>query len=142
MTNTIEKIEDIDITTEMVEKARKEYNPNLSIYYCIKAAIQASTQIQELIAENKRFKSEILKLVAELIILKDENEWQPIESLPDDLSDFDLWADGKRFTDCTRCNNKFGLYECENSFGYVFKEINKATHWRPLPQPPKEQNND
>jgi hypothetical protein len=66
-------------------------------------------------------------------------EWQPIDTAPkrpdnynwqDDLPSFLVW-DGKSIY----CANA-DLYPIDNGCGCCSKEI-KATHWMPLPAPPK-----
>ena len=109
---------------------------NRACKVALEEAIQASTQIQDLIAENKRLKSEIIKLVAELVTLKEQNQWQPIETAPKDCE-------------------LLGWYYSKGSINYMIiiwfndrwisigiNDIEECpqppTHWRPIPQPPKE----
>ena len=75
---------------------------------------------------------ELLKF-AELI-REDErySQWQPIESAPKDGSFFDVWNSLLK----TREAN---VWYCDGSF-YVgsLRVATGATHWQPLPEPPKE----
>ncbi len=64
-------------------------------------------------------------------------EWQPIETAPKNGMKIDLWADGRRWTDC-----QWGRFD-EGSvapFGALhwrnLNSLSAPTHWMPLPEPP------
>jgi hypothetical protein len=75
------------------------------------------------------------------------SEWKPIETAPRDGTEVDLWCpnyvsarygDGARMADCwwerdrwVRFSNIFALDE------EPYADIHGATHWMPLPEPPK-----
>ena len=74
--------------------------------------------------------------------------WVPIETCPRDFGStkFDVWANGQRYADCwwgkaTYEQGESGIvhqsdYDCN---GPVDSYVKSATHWQPLPNPPKEQ---
>ena len=71
-------------------------------------------------------------------IFKGENtskpQWQPIETAPKD-SEILVW-DGK---DIWLVETEFGMYPKENGCGCCSSSVHyEATHWMPLPKPPKE----
>lgn len=73
------------------------------------------------------------------------NEWQPIETAPRDCGDFiDLWAQGRRYTDCAWGRPTYGKENCwvQMDAGYdcngpIDEPVINPTHWMPLPEPPK-----
>lgn len=62
-------------------------------------------------------------------------EWISVsDRLPEDDREVLVWGCG--FMAIGWCNNgKDGRYWCANDFDYKDGEV---THWRPLPEPPKE----
>ena len=59
-------------------------------------------------------------------------EWQPIETMPKDEK-FDVWSDEfGRITNCSNFNGSIWDSSYPNS-----RRIYDATHWMPLPEPPK-----
>lgn len=158
----IEDIQDIEITDVMIKKGyttmvSELFNQNdddktktqiqsICLSEAIKSSIQASTQIQELIANNKHLKSEILKLLTEISMLKDDIEWQPIETAPRDGTEIELLFPINWFNKLGRIGdgNIIGNYWYDNAcniwrnrLDYHLEE-NRPTHWRPLSQPLKE----
>ena len=125
----------IDTNDNRRDKATRGARNNLdylmtAVYQLARIPDEASTQIQDLIADNKR--------------LRAENEWQPIETAPQ----------------CKRCNcpaeltNQKNEPFCKDCGEYLSDTKNKfihsvlfyrspknglTTHWRPIPQPPKEE---
>jgi len=116
------------------EKYNKYLYRNV-LFSIINIAIQASTQIADLIAENKR--------------LREENEWQPIETAP--YGKNILITGGYFISEISRAT-EYRTRSVEVSskpddsqefwitggtdYNYGQKD---PTHWRLLPQPPKEQ---
>ena len=61
-------------------------------------------------------------------------DWQPIETAPKD-SEILVW-DGK---DIWLVETEFGMYPKHNGCGCCSSSVHyEATHWMPLPEPPKE----
>jgi len=61
-------------------------------------------------------------------------DWQPIETAPED-SEILVW-DGK---DIWLVETEFGMYPKHNGCGCCSSSVHyEATHWMPLPKPPKE----
>lgn len=73
------------------------------------------------------------------------SEWQSIDTAPRDFgSVIDLWAKGERHTDCCWMWPTYGVKEyewCRHAYddcdGPVYNVVRDATHWMPLPAPPK-----
>jgi hypothetical protein len=65
---------------------------------------------------------------------------QPIETVKDDGSVFDVWTtQGERICDCTFANfGSLGRRLCQPApgGGYSYLCIELLTHWRPIPVPP------
>lgn len=74
------------------------------------------------------------------------SDWQPIETAPKDGTFVDLWAGGRRWTDC-----RFGPVDYKlvpgwgrdggnaHEHGYSGKtvdEVKDPTHWMQIPAPP------
>lgn len=67
--------------------------------------------------------------------LKQQLAWQPIETAPKDKS-IDLWVEGQRFIHCyfdAICKE----YRTVDRSSVLIR-LRDATHWRDMPQPPKE----
>lgn len=73
--------------------------------------------------------------------------WQTMESAPvgDHSAVVDLWAQGKRYTDCFWGKSTYGGagYEWVHQGGYdcdgpVMEPVPNPTHWHPLPSPPED----
>lgn len=63
------------------------------------------------------------------------SEWQLIETAPK-KGKIDLWCDGIRFTGCY-WDHICGEYRTSGTAG-VLQRIKNATHWMPIPDPPKQ----
>lgn len=122
----IDKIEDIEVTKEMIIRAKDKipiikFPTDYEIKQAIQLAIEVSEEIQELIAENKR--------------LREANEWQPIDTAPEQILVM-VWQ---------KYNNEWGIWwghKVANDWFVKFGNEwlqSQPTHWRPLPQQPKEQ---
>jgi hypothetical protein len=60
------------------------------------------------------------------------SEWQPIETAPKDGRLILVWAPAKEgFT------SLYSLCRYHPDAGFCIDEIREATHWMPLPEPPK-----
>ena len=131
----IEKIQDIEVTEEMIIRAKDKipiikFPTDYEIKQALTAAIEASEEIQELVKQN---------------------EWQPIETAPKDK--YILITGG---FDCGECSKTSKERTKQVEFGKYCKYLKfwvtggsdvcygqkDPTHWRHIPQPPKEQNND
>lgn len=67
------------------------------------------------------------------------SEWQPIETAPKDGTTIDLWLQaGERIADA-RWNRDAWRFWCQDEFESMdwIKIVGRATHWMPLPEPPK-----
>lgn len=75
------------------------------------------------------------------------SEWQPIETAPKDGTPVDLWCcppshalstGGGRTPDCWFSNGTWWEW-CEVDAGddQCRRAVHNATHWMPLPEPPK-----
>lgn len=65
------------------------------------------------------------------------SEWQPIESVPMDGTEVDLWVDGSRETNFRwREVGVKGWAKEEGYPSYVRILVGKPTHWMPLPPKP------
>lgn len=64
------------------------------------------------------------------------SEWQPIETAPKDGRPIDLWAGGERLANMRRVDLGRGnvFYDPVES-GVCC--VRNATHWMPIPEPPK-----
>jgi len=120
----IEDSKNIEVTMDMLKASefKSSYVGHINVGVAIYDAIQASTQIQDLIAENKR--------------LREANEWQPIETAPKDCELLGwYYSEGSTNYMIIRWFNdrwiSIGINDIEEC-------PQQPTHWRPLPQPPKE----
>lgn len=64
------------------------------------------------------------------------SEWQPIETAPKDGQVIDLWRGGKRIVEYkwVQLTPDNGFFE---PYGAGICVVRDATHWMPLPDPPK-----
>jgi hypothetical protein len=71
------------------------------------------------------------------------SEWQPIETAPRYTDGIDIYGIMGRHTDCFWGKETYGkecgwVYQSHyDSNGPVFELVREATHWMPLPEPPK-----
>lgn len=71
-------------------------------------------------------------------------DWQPIATAPRDGAEFDIWirqsdGTGVRVTNCFFLENG-RISGPEDFFLQFYREGAEATHWMPIPEPPKEGN--
>jgi hypothetical protein len=59
-------------------------------------------------------------------------QWQPIETAPKDGTEIIVWDAEYRHSYFARCNSKGEVYWDE-----LYGPLENATHWMPLPEPPK-----
>lgn len=69
------------------------------------------------------------------------SQWQPIETAPTDGTAIDLWADGRRVTDCFWQRGWRQRYaEAPEAVEYsvaLSERPATPTHWMPRPEAPK-----
>lgn len=79
-------------------------------------------------------------------VLREYQGWQPIETAPKDGTKVLLtngsWVETARWANCDERfegeNWQWLLVDCEDGYYNVTAEPNEPTHWMPLPEPPKE----
>jgi hypothetical protein len=84
------------------------------------------------------FEREFICAVVRLAAEQAARAWRPIDTAPKDERPVDLWASGRRWTDCTWTGaywfSPHGIYDSGAEMevhGHV------PTHWMPLPPPPE-----
>lgn len=77
--------------------------------------------------------------------LQSQGGWQPIETAPKVIDSIDLWANGRRYTDCIWSKPTYGSGQCwvqldasYDSNGPIDEEVRNPTHWMHPPKPPTE----